>query len=110
MPYFNTAIEFIHGVLKKGGRVLVHCAMGQSRCPHPPTPLPLARACCSADERLRMRKMLAGLRGCGADACAFCGCRSASIVIAYVMATKQLDAEQATECVRFCVCVPQAAC
>ena len=31
MPYFNTAIEFIHGALKKGGRVLVHCAMGQSR-------------------------------------------------------------------------------
>jgi len=40
MPYFNTAIEFIHGVLKKGGRVLVHCAMGQSRCPHPPHPPP----------------------------------------------------------------------
>ena len=26
--------------------------------------------------------------------------RSASIVIAYVMATKQMDADQATECVR----------
>ncbi len=54
MPYFNTAIEFIHSALKKGGRVLVHCAMGQSR--------------------------------------------SASIVIAYIMATKQLNADQATEC------------
>ncbi len=31
MPHFNIAIEFIHSAIKKGGRVLVHCAMGQSR-------------------------------------------------------------------------------
>jgi hypothetical protein len=31
VPHFNIAIEFIHSAIKKGGRVLVHCAMGQSR-------------------------------------------------------------------------------
>lgn len=31
VPHFNIAIEFIHSAIKKGGRVLAHCAMGQSR-------------------------------------------------------------------------------
>ncbi len=79
VPFFNTAIEFIHGALKKGGRVLVHCAMGQSRClatspPFRATPAPRSR-----------------------DAFTLCFCRGAAIVIAYIMATKQLGAAQATE-------------
>ncbi len=78
--------------------MLVHCAMGQSRSHlvsqcvfafpsseiFPSTVCLLPTSCIAqhGTNALTLR-------------------RSASIVIAYVMATKQMDADQATECVRF---------